>query len=107
VVDDFGRGNEQNRRFFHTRCAVAGGSSLFRTDVDAYFDIDAALAHLGDFYALPEDIIRTKKARLAKQAEIEEQVKASQKEEERLAMMEKMDPQRQSAPGSYAARRGF
>ncbi|MBE6400870.1 MAG: hypothetical protein E7037_02395 [Verrucomicrobia bacterium] len=74
---------------------------------DAYFDIDAALAHLGDFYALPEDIIRTKKARLAKQAEIEEQVKASQKEEERLAMMEKMDPQRQSAPGSYAARRGF
>ncbi|MBQ9759253.1 MAG: hypothetical protein IJW12_05735 [Opitutales bacterium] len=74
---------------------------------DAYFDIDAALAHLGDFYAIPEDIIRTKKARMAKQKEIEDQVAASQKQEEKLAMMSKMNPQQASAPGSYAARQGL
>lgn len=74
---------------------------------DAYFDLDAVFAHLGDFYSLPEDIIRSASARARETERIKAEAKAAIEQDEQTALLSKMNPQERSAPGSFAERRGF
>lgn len=95
------------RDFFTETANLQQTRAAFGAEFDAYFDIDRAISHLADFYAIPQDIVRTKADKERELKRLREEVSAAQEQEQETAMLSKMNPQARSAPGSFAARKGY
>lgn len=74
---------------------------------DAYFDLDAVFSHFADFFAIPEDIVRSASARAEEMARLTEEAQAQAEQERETAVLSKINPQERSSEGSYAARKGY
>lgn len=99
--------NNKLRNYFTNVLEMMNARAQMGPHFDVYFNVGKIFEHMSDFHSVPQDILWTESERAEKQAALIEQQQAAMEQEQQNAMMQGVDLQRRSEPGSVASQMGM